>query len=514
MKTRQFFAMLVFCIAVLFAPVSFGQTAQGRVSGEVSDSSGGSVANATVTIQNLGTQVKRVLETNSAGGYVAPGLEPGFYSITVEAAGFSKVFRERVQIEVANDIKIDFQLKPGSVNEVVEVKDETPLTESSNAVLNGVLSNKAINELPVQGRDFQNLLNLHPGVQRTAGGGFHSTTSNGLRPDDNNYIIDGASDNDAYWGEAVVNDAGFLGTPASTLPLDSIQEFNTQEQPQADYGAKPGVVVNMGIKSGSNDLHGTAYYFHRNAAFDARNYFNPVPQPVSALLLHQFGASLGGRILREKWFYFANYEGVRSKVGNPFNAFSPVTVSVASSGISHPERNSIVDALQFTGCDQTPLPANCSQLSLNLIKFFPNNPGFTADPNDPTVINFNFNNMDRADNLVFKSDYHLNEHQTLTGRFIYANSVQVEEDAVPLRKEWLSHAAPITQVFGLDWTWTPNSRWINTVRFNYNRFDERIAPVDANVNPVTYGLNTGITDPRLFGFPRINPSTSFFNYMG
>src|SRR3984893_17893259 len=344
--------VVVFVILLCLVPMlGFGQSNRGRISGQVTDPSGASIPGAKLTIENLGTHVQRTLRTNAEGNYVATDIEPGFYSVKVEVGNFKTVVRDRIQVEVANDLKIDFQMAPGAITETVEVTEQAPLTDTSNAVLNGVLSNQAINELPLQGRDFQHLLGLHPGVQRTAGGGFHSTTSNGLRPDDNNYIIDGASDNDAYWGEAVVNDAGFLGTPASTLPLDSIQEFNTQEQPQADYGAKPGVVVNMGIKSGSNDLHGTAYYFHRNAAFDARNYFNPVPQPVSALLLRQFGASLGGRILREKRFYFANYEGVRSKVGNPFNAFSPVTVSVASSGISHPERNSIVDALQFTGCD-------------------------------------------------------------------------------------------------------------------------------------------------------------------
>ena len=143
-----------------------------------------------------------------------------------------------MQIEVGNDLKIDFHLKIGSINETVEVKDEAPLTEASNAVLSGVLSNKAINELPLQGRDFQNLLPLHPGVQRDPGGGFHTLTSNGNRPDDNNFIIDGATDNDAYYGETVMNDAGISGTPASTLPLDAIQEFATTEQPGADYGVK------------------------------------------------------------------------------------------------------------------------------------------------------------------------------------------------------------------------------------------------------------------------------------
>src|SRR5262249_11151409 len=157
---------------------------------------------------------------------------------------------------------------------------------------------------------------------------------------------------------------------------------------------------NIGIKSGTNNFHGTGYYFHRNAALDARNYYNPTPQPTAALLLHQFGASIGGPILRDKRVFFSNYEGIPDQEGKPYDAFSPVTTSVAASGISHPERNSIVDALAFTVCDQTPLPPTCSQLSLTLIKFFPNNPGFTADPNDPTSINFNFNSQNRGDNLV------------------------------------------------------------------------------------------------------------------
>src|SRR5271165_5727549 len=156
MNSRQAFAIFLFSLTFLLGQTCAAQTSQGRVSGQVVDASGGTVAIATVTIENLGTHVQRVLRTNGAGEYVAPGIEPGIYSITVEAAGFSKIIRERVQVEVANDIKIDFQLKPGAITEVVEVKDETPLTETTNAVLSGVLANKAINELPLQGRDFQN----------------------------------------------------------------------------------------------------------------------------------------------------------------------------------------------------------------------------------------------------------------------------------------------------------------------------------------------------------------------
>jgi hypothetical protein len=512
-SARLFLLILSVCPAVGLA----AQTNRGRIAGQVSDSSGGAIVGAKVTIENLGTHVDRVIETNSAGEYLALDIEPGFYSVKTEAKGFKTVLRERVQVEVGNDIKIDFQLQPGAVTETVEVSEEVPLTETSNAVLNGVLSNKAINELPLQGRDFQNLLALHPGVQRDPGGGFHTVTSNGLRPDDNNFIIDGANDNDIYYGETVVNDAGISGTPASTLPLDAIQEFNTQEQPQADYGQKPGVVVNIGIKSGTDQLHGTAYYFNRNSAYDARNYFNPSPDPFSALNLHQFGASIGGPILKDKLFYFANYEGVRSKVGNPLNVDTPVTSSLVGrvdpSEID-PTEYSIVDAANAAGCGISPLPSTCNPLSLSLVKYFPTNPGLTVSSSDPALMRTDFNNLNRADNLVFKIDYHPNEKNVISGRFVYANSNQIEEDTIAVAPQWLSQAKPITEVIGADWAWVPNSRITNDVRFSYNSFYEKIQPVDANVSPASYGLNTGVTDPRLFGFPSIYESTSDFEPLG
>ena len=502
-------------VSAVSCAASLAQTAQGRISGRVTDSSGAVVVGASVTIKNVSKGVERTVQSNGAGDYVAPNLDPGVYSLVVEAPNFKRVAKENVQIEVAKNLQIDFQLTPGATTETVEVTGEAPLVDATNSTLEGVLSNKAINELPLQGRDFQNLLALHPGVQRTAGGGFHSVTSNGLRPDDNNYVVDGANDNDAYWGTTVLNEEGIEGTPASNLPLDAIQEFNTEEHPQADYGQKPGVVVNIGIKSGTDQIHGTAYYFHRNEALDARNYFDHALDPLTgkvskpaALLLHQFGASIGGPLIKQKWFYFANYEGVRSKVGNPYDAFVPVSTSVGDPTLSIP------DALADTGCNQVPLKSGCSQLSLNLLKYIPNNPGYTADPSDPTAINFNFNNIDHADNLVFKSDYHFNEHHTVSGRYLFTNSSQTEEDGVALAPQWLSHTAPTVQVVGGDWTWTPNSRWVNTARFSRNSFSEKIAPLDANVNPTTYGLNTGITDPRVFGFPTIAPDQNTFDYLG
>lgn len=476
----------------------FAQTQQGRIVGRVTDSTGAVVPSATVTIQNTETGVKRVLQTSSSGDYAAPNLNPGLYSVTVEAPSFKTFQRKGIRLEVATDIRIDTELKPGAVSEIMEVSGAAPLVDTVTDTLGGTITNKSINELPLQGRDFQNLLELRPGVQRTPGGGFHTVTSNGNRLEDNNYMVDGTDDNDLYYGETVINDAGVAGTPASHLPLDAIQEFNTQENQSADYGWKPGAVVNIGLKSGTNVFHGTAYYFHRNSAFDARNYFNPAPQPVSDLLLHEFGASAGGPIIKEKWFIFGNYEGVRHKVGNPFDVNSPVTASIGDPSVSLP------DAMAAAGC-----PALCSPVSMALTQLFLPNPGSTVSSSDPSLINFNFNNQNREDNFVVKSDYRLNDKNLISGRYFYANSLQTEEDTSPIRPEWLSIANTKVQVMGVNWTWTPSSSWVNEVRFGYNRYWQNDNVADHNTSAADYGLNTGVTDPRLFGFPLIDIGSSF-----
>jgi Carboxypeptidase regulatory-like domain len=501
LRTRIVVLLLViFC----FSAMLFSQTQQGRIVGRVTDSSGAIVPGAKVTITETGTGLSRELQTNAAGDYFAPNLNPGLYSIVIELSGFQKMQRNNIRLEVATNLQIDFSLKPGAVSESIEVTGEQTLVDTVTDTLGGTLTNRAINELPLQGRDIQNLLALRPGVQRSPGGGFLSVTSNGNRSEDNNFMVDGVDNNDPYYGDTVFNGVGVQGTPATHLPLDAIQEFNTQENQGAEYGWKPGVVVNVGLKGGTNQFHGTDYYFHRNAALDARNYFNPVPQPTSALLLHQFGASAGGPIIKDKWFIFGVYEGVRHKVGNAFETFSPVTTSLLAQGASpsYALTYSLPDAI--AACQAA---GTCNPLSLKVAELFLPNPGNAeaiAAGDDPSGINFNFNNLNREDNVVVKSDYHINKNQVLSGRWVYGNSHQTEEDGIFLRPEFLSVADTKNTVVGVNWTWTPNSHWVNQANFGLNRMWQAINTVDHNVDPATaYGINTGITDPKLGGFPCI-----------
>ena len=200
--------LLILAALVCLTAAAFGQTSMGRILGTVTDTTGAIVRGAEVTITNTATGVVREVTTTSAGDYVAPDLEPGPYSVAVEASGFGKVVRVGLVLEVARDIRVDAQLKPGPVSQTVTIDSQAPVINTTNDVLGSTLSNEAINELPLQGRDFQNLAILQPGIQRTPGGGFMSVNANGNRPEDNNFIVDGIDDNDAYYGTTVINAEG------------------------------------------------------------------------------------------------------------------------------------------------------------------------------------------------------------------------------------------------------------------------------------------------------------------
>ncbi len=475
-----------------------GQTYQGTIEGTVKDQSGAVVPGAMVLVTDVAKGVSRQIKTNSVGDYTAPNLEPGVYRISAEAPGFKKLIKDKIQLEVARNIRIDFDLAPGSESQTIAVTEEAPVVDLTTSTLEGTFTNNAIVSLPLQGRDWQNLVILRPGIQRSPGGGFLSITSNGNRYEDNNYIVDGIDDNDAYYGESVINSEGVQGTPATHLPIDAIQEFNVQESPEADYGWKPGAIVQLGIKSGTNAVHGTVYYFGRNSALDARNYFNPKPDAVSALRLHQYGASVGGPIIKDKLFFFANYEGVRDIVGNPIVLNTPVTVAGFGDGVSIPDT--------IAACQP-----NCSPLSVQLSKLYPTNNG-TYSAADPTLRPFDYNNQNREDNGIAKIDYHLNERNTVSGRFFVGDSLQTEEDSNVLLPIFLSDANTRAKVAGVSWAWTPTNTIVNQLRFGYNSFQQQIFTADHGQPATDFGINTGITDPLNYGMPQIR--VSGFNNLG
>src|SRR5450631_1979829 len=319
----------IVCLVLAVSVPVFSQTTTGRILGTVSDQSGANVAGAAVVVTDVQRGATRAVATDDSGNYAVPQLQPGVYKVRAEAKGFKTVERINIVVEVAQDVRVDVTLPAGQVSETVVVTDEVPLVNTVTSTLGGTLSNAEINDLPLNGRNYENLLQLRPGVTRYPGGGFSTTSTNGLRAEDNSYFVEGLFNAEPYSGQAIINGAGIAGDSATILPIDAIQEFNVEELAPAEFGWKPGAVVNVGLKGGTNKIHGTGFAFGRDGVMDARNFFNTVPNTKLPRTLEQYGGSVGGPIVKDKAFFFGAYEGQIYDVGNSFGGVtSPSMVSM------------------------------------------------------------------------------------------------------------------------------------------------------------------------------------------
>ncbi|HEY6766157.1 MAG TPA: TonB-dependent receptor [Candidatus Sulfotelmatobacter sp.] len=515
-------AFLAACVILLSIPAALAQSTTGRILGTVTDQSGASVNGARVVVTDLARGTTRTITTDESGAYLAADLEPGTYKIHVESKGFKTVERPSVSIEVATDVRADFTLQPGNVTETVIVQEDIPLVNTTSATLGGTLSNQEINDLPLSGRNYENLLQLRPGVMRYPGGGFSTTSANGLRAEDNAYFVEGLFNSEPYSGQAIINGSGIAGDSATILPIDAIQEFNLQQNPPAEYGWKPGAVINVGLKSGTNAIHGTAFGFGRDGAMDARNYFNADPAPKLSRTLEQFGGSLGGPIIKDKAFFFGAYEGQRYNVGNSFGGItSPSMLPIADNGscsfITGDCADSIPNAiadLQAAGVpvDQASLNIAGCTISGGLVTC--NGSGFPLNNTQGIDITNGFNNNVHVDNLIAKMDYRLNERHGISGMYFFGNNSGTVEDFPELQKKWLSNIHTRAQVVGGSWIWSPSARWVNEARFGYNRLYQPTLPGDLNTPASSYGLNTGATGAFTGGLPRIGFGGYFFPGLG
>jgi len=484
------------------------QTDTGRILGVVTDPTGAIVAGATVTITEVQRGTTRSLITTQAGEYVAPDLLPGLYKVRVEAESFKTVERTGIQVAVASDSQIDFSLQTGQASETVTVTGQVPLINTTSASLGGTLSNKEINDLPLNGRNYENLLQLRPGIVRYPGGGFSTTSSNGLRAEDNAYIVDGLFNSEPFSGQSIINGAGVAGDSATILPVDAIQEFTLIENPPAEYGWKPGSMVNVALKSGTNTLHGTAYAFGRNTPMDARNYFNPVSAgEKNPRDLVQFGGTVGGPILKDKVFFFGGYEGQHYSVSSISQLSTPATVSLhgdplnsapdAIAGVQQAGFTPSTPSLQIAGCKLGP-PITCDGSGL------PANDGTNAA--GPTTINYGLPNDVSTDNAVAKIDYQINQRHSLNGLYFFGNNNGTVSDSNQLQTKWLTLIHTRAQVAGLSWTWILSPHIVNEARFGYNTLYQPTFTNDYSTPASSYGLNTGVTNPLYGGLPRINIS--------
>ena len=315
--------MVITTLLVIFHPSTvYGQVDEGAITGTVTDASGAVVPNAQVLLANTDQGITLETKTNASGGYTFSPVRIGHYTVTVTAQGFAKTTQKSLTVNVAQVLQVNVQLKLGAATETVEVNTAPALLQTEEASVGQVIGQQTVNNLPLNGRNFTFLAQLGAGMQtpqadtrgNAASGAF---SANGLRPAQNNYLLDGIDNN----SNAVdfLNGTNFVILP----PVDAIQEFKVQTANfSAELGRSAGAVMNATVKSGTNSLHGAAWEFFRNDVLDAADYFeNNNGTKKGELRLNQFGASAGGPIIKNKLFFFGDYEGKRrvqgtSAVGN------------------------------------------------------------------------------------------------------------------------------------------------------------------------------------------------------
>ena len=475
-------------LMMLAAAPGWAQTFRGTIQGTVTDSSGAALVGATVTIHNMDTGIDRITQTNNDGSYLVPELQVGTYNVTVTMSGFQKSVTTGVVVDVASQKKIDAVLKPGQVNQQITVAGEDlPQVDSTNDTLGGTLTQETVKDLPVNGRDYTKLIFLNPGVAGSpdqisdSPGSYGEFSMNGARGRSNNYLLDGSDMNDGYRNDPAINQAGVFGTPSAILPIDSISELNVLSNFQPEFGRNGGAVVNIVTKSGTNQFHGDFFDYFRNNVLDARNYFNFVGQPQAEFKNNQFGGSIGGPIIKDKAFFFADYEGQREGVG-------VVTLACVPNITAADATNPVIAALLA----RNPWPAP------NIASSIPTNTGCPDGP-DASITSPSFNNLT---SVIGKVDYNFNQSNTLTGRYFFGDSTQSFPLALTASGGQLpgfnTETPTRVQLVSISYVHIFSPTQINEARYGWNRFAEGFFPQDASFDPSTIGLcNVATTTPQI-----------------
>ncbi len=497
-------ALVVFLAIALLAmtPIRLGAQVSGAtLTGTVSDSTGAVIPKAQVSIRNEGTGETRAVTADSAGFYSAPNLLPGKYDITVTAPGFSTTVQNGITLTVGAQQLLNVAMTIGQVSQKVEVTAEAPAVQLTTSVIGGVVSQDAVGQLPLNGRDWTQLATLEPGVDSVGsiqantgskdrarrGYGVQMTIS-GSRPTQNNYRIDGISVND-------YSNGGPGSVEGSTLGVDAIQEFSVlTSNYSAEYGRTSGGVVNALTRSGTNQFHGDVYEFLRNSALDSRNYFDPATIPE--FRRNQFGASAGGPIWKDHTFFFADYEGLRENQG--ITSTVPVPSVAARQGIlcsipqpgvcSTTHVSGAANPDPTTGIDTAVLPylglwglPNAGVVGNGDVGFY----AFTA----PHITSENFGTL--------RLDHRFSDKDSIFGSYQYDAATATQPD--PANDVLVGNTTGRTYI-AIEETHIFSSQLINSARFGFNRSVHTSQGISA-INPLAanpaLGESAGADNPQI-----------------
>jgi len=497
------FPLLAVCLGLLFCAPAHSQTL-GRISGIVTDSSGGAISGATVTVTDVARGIPRNITTDSSGAYAAPNLIPGAYSVHATYMGFQAFDRQGIELGVGGDVHVDVTLQPGAQTQTITVTEEAPAITTTNAQLEGTIAANALSDLPFSGHNYVQLIGLLPTFQLKPGSGAGRTqdNSNGLPGEFNVFVLDGVADQMSYNSTSAVNGGYPAGGPeqAVMLPTDAIQEFNVVQNGKAEYGWRPGAQLNVAIKSGANAIHGTAFALGRDAATMARNPFFSIKTPTQ---FENYGGSFGGAARKDKLFYLLGYEGQRYTVGNPRTSTVPTTASGPGPSSSLPDA---INDLLSHGVQPSPLSLNLAGCTITPTVACTANKGLFLNGTGSTSLPVDFLTSGGTDNGVGRLDYHLNEHHNMAAYFFDGDGLAVAPVSSVNQPYWSSPMEVHTKVVRAWETWVPNSAWVNDVRIGWDwTRSNNVGYYDceAQSNAPNYASLGFISGAPVCGFPTV-----------
>jgi hypothetical protein len=440
---KQFALLTALTLLLSLSGSAVGQTTKATVLGVVTDANGSVIPNAKITAKNLNTGISRETTSDEAGRYRLPELPVGLYEITAEQQGFQAKARSGIDLTVGREAVVNFSLSVSGVEEKIIIEGDASLVETTSATLSYLVNRKQIEELPLNGRDVLQLATLQNGVistraitvdQGEAGAGQTRLAINGARINFNAYFLDGTETSDAFGNSPGGLGGGFLG-------VDALREFKVlTSNYSAEYGQGGGAVINAVTKSGSNEIHGTAFEFLRNSALDARNFFNAAKLPFKR---NQFGGSLGAPIVKNQVFIFGSYEGLRRREGTStiFNVPSPAA------------RQGNLTSGQIT-------VAESAKPYLALYPL-PNGPV----SGDTGIFRRDFNESTNEDFFTIRLDGTVTEKHSVSGRYTFDDSDLARVGGVIMNQVLTNR----NQYLTLEEQSIFSPRALNIVRFGFNR---------------------------------------------
>ena len=461
------------------------QTFRGGIHGTVEDPSGALLAGAAVNAKSDETGQVYSTVTTSAGEFTFQDLPLGGYSVTVRATGFEAREVLHVAVQAGTIYHLPVKLSVASIATKVDVAAAELSVDTTTSVQTDDLATATVQTIPLNGRDFTQLLTVTPGYAGY-GVGFMSAI-NGSQATQVNWQIEGADNNDSWINTSAVNQGGVYGIPGILLPLDSVDEFSLVTQGDAETGRNPGGTVNLVLKSGTNSLHGNAYYYDRNEALATSPVFaangSDTPQK-NKLRNQQYGFTVGGPIIKNKTFFFISFEHQSFDIGNPTLVTEP----------SQAYQQAALAVLA-----QYDVPVN--PVSENLLAGLWPASALTGLAQPDNYFNPGTENG-YSNNGIVKLDHAFNESNHLSLRAFVGQGHQTAPTSSFLSPYFESSPMHVEN-WALVYNTTFSPRLTNQLLFGFNYFDQTFADADTNFNPIALGLNTGVTNPQLAGAPNI-----------